>query len=92
VGTPAIRLLSGTLLRLLGYSPHIENDFLRSLPIPHLEDVDKPHFDVASERKMPITVFHNIEVTKLSSTTLSSVAKRWSSRNMTLLIAAHKRL
>jgi hypothetical protein len=59
--TPAIQLLSSSTLRLVGNASHIKNDFLRNLPTPHLEDVDKTHFDVAAERKMPITVFHNIE-------------------------------
>jgi pimeloyl-ACP methyl ester carboxylesterase len=40
---------------------HVEHQFARDFPIPHLEDVHQPHFDLRPDGKMPIAVADHLE-------------------------------
>jgi hypothetical protein len=37
-------------------TPHVEDDFARNFSVAHLKDVNQPHFNLAADREMPVSV------------------------------------
>ena len=45
----------------LDRAPHVEDNLAGNFPVPHLEDVYQPHFNLAAERKMPVPILCHLK-------------------------------